>query len=310
MIDLTVTATRSHLVHATTMLWSLAQSAPQRSFRVHLLHDGTVASADLEPVRDSLAGFDLELYPVAVPKDLQRSFPSHRFHVSAWFRILLPVLVPDLSRAIHVDVDTVVLDDVQALWDQDLDGRLFAAATNPLYPFQPQHWRTDLGLRSARDYLNSGVLVMDLDRMRDEGLVARLQAYAQARPDNRWPEQDALAATCSLRWLELPPRWNVQNTVYDLDADDLPYSSQELAEALARPAIVHFIGPYKPWTYACHHPLRHLYHEARNHTAYPPAALVPSRRQRVMRRLQEQDRARLARVEAWIWQARRRVRRS
>lgn len=294
VIELTVTATRSHLVHAATVLRSLAEAMPHQPVRVHLLHDGPVTDEDLAPVRGSLAPFPIEVVGVAVPPDLQTRLPGHRFHVSAWFRVLLPRLAPHLDRAVHLDVDAIVVDDLVPLWELDLQGRLFAAVANPLYPFQPEHWRTDLGLTAPREYPNTGVLVMDLARMRSDGLVDELLRYADTHPDNAWPEQDALAATCRGRWHELHPRWNVQTTLFDLDLGQLPYTSAELAEALARPAVVHYIGPYKPWTYACQHPLRHLYHHARSRTSYPTADPPVTPRQRLMRRLREPDRARVS----------------
>ena len=297
VVELTVTATRSHLVHAATMLRSLCEAAPERALRVHLLHDGPVTATDLRPLRASLEPFPVRVVDVPVPVSLQRRLPSHRFHVSAWFRVLLPRLAPHLDRALHVDVDAVVLEDLATLWETDLQGRLFAAVANPLYPFQPPHWRHDLGLAGPREYPNTGVMLMDLQRMREVELVDRLLAYASTHPDNAWPEQDALATTCRGEWLELHPRWNVQTTLYDLDLGQLPFTSAEVAGALARPAVVHYIGPYKPWTHACHHPLRHLYHHARAATAYGLAMEPPTWRQRVMRRLQEEDRARVALAE-------------
>lgn len=308
VLDVTATATRSHLVHAATMLRSLGEAMPTQPVRVHLLHDGPVTTNDLAPLRGSLEPFPIEVVDVPVPASLQRRLPGHQFHVSAWFRVLLPRLAPGLDRVVHLDVDTVVLDDLAPLWDVELHDQLFAAVANPLYPFQPPHWRTELRLSHPREYPNTGVLVMDLPRMREAGLVDRLLAYADRHPDNAWPEQDALAATCRGQWLELAPRWNVQTPLYDLDREQLPYSSTELAEALSRPAIVHYIGPYKPWTYACHHPLRHLYHHARAATAYEPAVQSPTRRQRVMRRLLEEDRNRLAIVEHRVRRALRRFR--
>lgn len=309
MIDVTVTATSSHVAHAATMLRSMVDVMPAANLRVHLLHDGSVDDDDLHMLRTSLDEGRVAVRALAVPTEMQRRFPGHRFHISAWFRVLLPVLAPELDRALHVDVDAVVVDDVTDLWETPLGDNLFAAVANPLYPFQPQHWRVDLGLRHPREYLNSGVLLMDLARMRDEGLVDTLAAYVAANPDNRWPEQDALAATCRGRWLELAPRWNLQTTLFDLDVDELPYDLGEVAAALGDPAIVHYIGPYKPWTHACHHPLRHLYHHARSRTSFPPAERRRTRRTAVMRRLQEHDRARVALLESRLLRLRDRVRR-
>lgn len=254
--------------HCATMLRSLLAHTPAASVRIHVLHGGALSPdhrAGLEKLVTA-TGASLQWLEIA-PAQLA-GFPSGRFHVACWYRVLLPLLLPDVSRILYLDSDALVLDDLSSLWNTDLRGNLFGAVVNPLYPFMPNRIAA-LGLDRADEYLNSGVMLMDLDRMRDADLVQRLRAYASQHPDNPWPEQDALSVVCRGDWLRLHPRWNAQSSVFDLRPDQLAHTREEVAEALERPAIVHFIGPHKPWHYLCRHPLRHLYAEHRRHTPWP-----------------------------------------
>lgn len=307
-LPLTVTATRSHLPHAATMLQSLQESTPDRAFHVHLLHGGDVTDADLDPVRRTLAPSGSTLQDHAVPQPVQARLPAPQLHVSAWFRVLLPDLVPDLDRIVHIDVDAVVVDDVSPLWGVDLDGAWLAAAVNALYPFQPPYYRTHLGLDEPSEYLNSGVMVMDLAAMRADGMVEQVLDYAADHPDNLWNDQDALAVVARGRWRRLHPRWNCQSTLYEVDANQLDLDPDEVEEALRRPAIVHFIGPFKPWTHGCQHPLRHLWRQARARTPYGPHVPQRTKRDVVYRPLRAPARARLTQVEVVVRRALARLR--
>ena len=70
-----------------------------------------------------------------------------------------------------------------------------------------------------------------------------------------------MSALIPRRRVHLHPRWNAQSTLFELPLKRLPFTPQEVAEARTRPAVIHYIGPFKPWHYLCKHPLRGLYFE-------------------------------------------------
>lgn len=255
--------------HCGTMLHSLFTHNRPDQIRVHLLHDETLSRENRDRLAFVAAKFGAQLNCVPVEHSLVRDFPDKQFHVSCWYRIVLPALLPDISRILYLDADMLILDNLQPLWETSLQGCTFAAVSNPLYPFMPDRPRVQLGLAQRSDYLNSGVLLLDLDRMRAEAVTQKVLAYARARPDNPWPEQDALSVVCNGRWLRLHPRWNAQTTFFDLKDSQLLYPAEESRAAKERPAIVHFIGPMKPWHYLCRHPLREVYAKHRQLTPWP-----------------------------------------
>src|SRR5205814_315764 len=170
---------------------------------------------------------------------------------------------------LYLDADTIVLESPAPLWGTDLGDSYFAAVANPLYSFMDDWPRTLLGVEHPRQYVNSGVLLMNLDLMRRDQCRQRLLDYARGHPPNSGPDQDALSALFSDRHVPLHPRWNAQTTLWDLRVDELPFAATEVREARVSPAIVHFIGPYKPWHYLCTHPYRHRYFEHLAATPWP-----------------------------------------
>ncbi len=263
-----------YAAHCGTMLESLLGNAPTPSvMRIHILHGGSLSIDNQERFRSLVAKHGAGLQFIEIAADQIAAFPQEKFHASCWYRVLLPELLPELLRIIYLDADMLVLDDLTSLWELELDQRPFAAIVNPLYPFMPDRPRDTLGLDGPSEYLNSGVLVMDLSRCREIELSSKVRSYAAHHPDNIWPEQDALSAVFRGAWLALPPRWNAQTTLFDLTPARLPFTAEEIDEARKNPAIVHFIGPLKPWHYLCRHPLGPRYAEFRKRTPWPELEL-------------------------------------
>ncbi len=122
-------------------------------------------------------------------------------------------------------------------------------------------------------YFSSGVMLLNLKRMREETLFSRVTAIASLLDtDPPFPEQDALNLACDGSWLELHPKWNTYASLYfHGDAGSNTWPSLTLNEAVTSPAILHFESPiiFRPWSVRCIHPHRALYRWYRNRTPWP-----------------------------------------
>ncbi len=269
MIEIACSADARYLPHVSAMLHSLLTHTRQRPLRVWLMHGRDLPEDGRARVAAVTSEFGASLEFLRVPDKMAEGFPTRKFHYSCWYRIMLPELLPQLDRILYLDCDVIVTDDLAPLWSTDLGGKLFGAATNPLFPPIYKTVRETLGIKDFRDYLNSGVLLLDLAQMRAAGTLKQLHTYAMTHPDNSCPEQDALSVLTRGRWLSLHPRWNTQTTLYDLKPARLPYPEAVIKEALAKPAVVHFNGPFKPWQLLCKHPLKQLYFDHLRQTSWP-----------------------------------------
>ena len=259
-------ATPSYLAPVTAMLHSLLQHTPRRPLRVSLMVEELPPPAQRAWIAGVVEAAGARCQFVVVDAARLAGFPNTpAFHRSVWHRVLLPELLPDADKVLYLDADLIVTGDLGPLWDTDLGGHVIAGVVAPFYPGQSGAWLRAIGVPQA-DYISSGVLLMDLARMRQEGSVAQLRAFAAAHPANPCPEQDALNALFHARCLRLHPRWNAQPAFFELPPARLgPHG----AEAAAAPAVVHFAGPAKPWHYLSRHPLRHLYFEHLRQTPWP-----------------------------------------
>ena len=266
-------ADEAFLAPASAMVHSLGSHALGADVDVLLLHDGHLSDEGRSRLDRTADGAGVTLRYVPVPGARLDEFPSPGFHRSIWARVLLPELLPNTAKVLYLDADTIVTAPLVELWRTDLGTHLFGAVTNPIYSFLGDWPGTALGIKDPRRYFNSGVLLMNLDRLRREDSTQRLLDYARAHPENIWPDQDALNYVLGDQRLPLHPRWNAQTTLWDMRLDELPFHEAIAREARADPAIVHFIGPFKPWHHLCTHPYRSRYFEHLAATPWPPRAI-------------------------------------
>ena len=194
----------------------------------------------------------LRVLPVDLGKLEALSAPRRARPVQAAYARLLAgsSLPPDVSRVLYLDADLLVRSDLLPLWQKPIGGNVVLAVQDS---FLQRPFAGDGGSRGG--YFNSGVMLIDLDAWRAESIEERCFAIARTlRSRTRWRDQDILNAALAGRWGRLSPRWNRQFWL-DLfpDWQCSPHDADEVREALADPAIVHFCGWTKPWHPACDH---------------------------------------------------------
>ncbi|HEX4010899.1 MAG TPA: glycosyltransferase family 8 protein [Solirubrobacteraceae bacterium] len=282
-------ADERYVPHCATAVRSLTASNPGVAITVHLLH-GPELSAKSVARLGGMSGGELTIVAHAVDPGAVAGLPPWgRIPETMWYRILLPDLLPDVDRVLYLDADVLVLDALTDLWGLPLDAHYLAAVTNVPERHRLGH-AAELGLAGPERYFNSGVLLLNLKLMRRDGCTAALRERARRDLDRLlWPDQDVLNLVLGERRIALDPRWNLMNSIRRFPwAADLLGRAQ-IAEAIARPAIIHFEGPAenKPWHVLCDHPARPIYEAHRGHTPwarYRREGLTPGTAARLLRR--------------------------
>lgn len=98
-------------------------------------------------------------------------------------------IFPDLGRVVAMDADAFFIrdccgTDTDDPWTLDLHGAYLAGVPEPR-----------LSAERGRPYVSAGVLLMDLDRIREDGLHRRM-CRALRRQAYQWVEQDCLNEYC------------------------------------------------------------------------------------------------------------------
>lgn len=159
---------------------------------------------------------------------------------SIYFRLFIASMYPELHRAVYLDSDIVLLDDVAKLLYTDLEGAVLGVVTDESVISTPvfcDYVTSYIGMKRAEDYFNSGVLVMDLDAFREEKILDKfLLLLREYNFPTVAPDQDYLNFLTAGRVKFLGAGWNKHAIPgRDIDKDELH--------------LVHFNMFNKPWHY-------------------------------------------------------------
>ncbi len=159
---------------------------------------------------------------------------------SIYYRLFIASMYPELHRAVYLDSDVVLLDDVARLYNAPLDGCILGAVTDESVISNPvfcDYVKSYIGTKDERDYFNSGVLVMDLDKFREERLLEKfLYLLREYNFHTVAPDQDYLNYLTAGKVKYLSAGWN-KHAIPGRDID-----KSELH-------LVHFNMFNKPWHY-------------------------------------------------------------
>ncbi|SDK74586.1 Lipopolysaccharide biosynthesis protein, LPS:glycosyltransferase [Franzmannia pantelleriensis] len=268
MVDIVLCADEAYIPYAAVVMASAVQaSATPQALRFHLLTTG-ISEESERRLHGMLAPSGAQLNVVPVQADFAAGLALGRFGAASLLRLMMPRFLPEgCRRAIYLDCDVMVVDDLATLWETDLEGHAVGAVMDLCGPTVAE-WKHDFA-----SYFNSGVLLVDLERWQRDEIEEQALAFLrhQQQPLD-CPDQDALNDAIGDAWARLHPRWNFQPTAYPSVEKPYPHMGEfnpGLREAIASPAVIHFIGPVKPWHAMSPHPLKHLFTDCSLLTPWP-----------------------------------------
>ena len=249
----------NYIPYAAVMMLSALTSTPGKSITFHLINC-SISSESIRKLQVLISSHDGQLEIYQPDDELYRGLPTLRYGEAVYQRINLPEYIPpDIGRILYIDADTLVLGNLDELWQVDLKGHLVAAVEN----LSPSACR-DIGLPRT-EYFNSGVLLIDLTGWRREKIHLQVTDYARENAHRlQYVDQCSLNAVLRGRWLRLMPEWNQQSDIYKVVQKyhkGSSYTQKSMEEAILDPKIVHFTGKKKPWMVYCFHPFKSQ-HEA------------------------------------------------
>ena len=227
---------------------------------MYLLHNGLKDStvkrlqkiADRYNVRLKFLVIDLEIL-----KDCPVNENFHYGNIMMYARLLLPSMLPKLDKVIYLDCDLVVCKDLKSLWETDVYDVAVAMAPDLLC--QDKETLSRLGINN--NYLNSGVIIMNLDYWRKHDVQNRLLIYIIDKGNELiYNDQDALNVILGDERRQLPSKYNVTPHYFLKNPENYPKEMQEeRQEAIIDPVIFHYLGPVKPWSLGCYLPGKKLF---------------------------------------------------
>lgn len=228
----------------------------------------------------------LELIDATIPiQNLtsQYNIDVRQWSLAAYARLLATDLLPDVDRILYFDCDTLIMDDVEQLWNTELKEASCAAAVEQISFLQ----KKIVGLTKEESYFNSGVMLIELNKWREKGYASKF-AESLRRHNGRLPyaDQGCINEVCHGDIATLPAKYNVHTLLYNFSYEDAAiyrgdagaYSKEEIEEAKKNPSIIHFTSSFlsrRPWVEGGEHPYAGEWERVRAGTPWADAPKRP-----------------------------------
>jgi lipopolysaccharide biosynthesis glycosyltransferase len=191
---------------------------------------------------------------------------TNGFPLATAYNILAPQTeLPVGVRAAYFDADMVVRRDLGELFAMPMKyavGSVIDAHVAMVGgPSMWRPWREEK-IDPRLPYLNTGALLIDVDRWNSERLTQRTLEFLE-KYDLPCVDQDAINLALRGEFDLLRPAFNSMpyHIMKLLRTVDLVESLEDIEEAITDPVVVHFHRSFlgKPWTYGSTHPARKLW---------------------------------------------------
>lgn len=183
---------------------------------------------------------------IAVSDAKLRALPRTIDYISVetYYRYLIPELLPELDKILYLDADIIVRGDITPLYDFDISDYYIAGA-NDLWVHDTKY-KGKIGFAQNELYVNAGVLLMNLRKMRAEKMAQTLiQKTTKLAGKIQYQDQDVLNIVCRGHVAEFDSIYNyTSHNIYDERAK------------LNSAVIIHYTGPKKPWLKDKRHPMK------------------------------------------------------
>ena len=222
---------------------AIKNSDPQRNYKAIVLYQDLGADNISRLQSLQTENFKIELMPIRANMEALDDRMSNRlrcdyFTLTIYFRLFIPSMFPQYDKGIYIDSDVVLTDDIAKLFDIDI-GENYIGACNDLsiadIPPLVAYTEKAVGV-NAKEYINSGVLLMNLKKMRDDDLEGHfLSLLNKYHFDSIAPDQDYLNAICNGKIYYLEEKW-----------DTMPNDAKPM---LTETSLIHYNLFSKPWCY-------------------------------------------------------------
>lgn len=267
-MNLLLTLDENYLLPCKVMLDSFFASNPQeKDVTVYLLHSA-IPGGKLSELEAFCADFGAKLIPIAVEPTLFENAPtSKRYPKEMYYRLLSPLILPrQVERVLYLDPDMLIINPLRPLWEQNLGGKVFAAASHTGLT-EMANEINQRRLDTEHEYFNSGVMLIDLKAARS--LVTAEDVFrcvSEHEKELILPDQDVFNMLYGKQTLPVEDvLWNydVRNYAKYLIRSS---GSHDLNWVMDNTAVLHFCGKNKPWHADYKNPFGMLYLHYQNLT--------------------------------------------
>lgn len=246
-MNILVTLDENYVPYLNVMLSSLKESNKDEFFQIYLLHTNMNESA-LDKTRRILGDSGRINMIRADEKMLDSAPTTSRYPKEIYYRIFAAKYLPKgLDRVLYLDPDIIVNGSLKKLYSLDMGDSYFAAASHTESTVMHKVNELRLDMDEESPYINSGVMLMNLEKLREEQDTSEVFDFIERRKKFLvLPDQDIISSLYGSRIIPLDTfRYNMTERLYMLHS---PFEKKlNLDWVRENSVVIHYCGRNKPW---------------------------------------------------------------
>lgn len=216
-----------------------ANSSMDYIYKLHVLNNDITPEFKHLIEKYNSDNIEIEFFSITKRlEELKTTLKLRDYYTNAiYYRLFIPELFPQYSKVLYLDADIVILDDISKLYEEDVDNYCLGVVRDDVISLCDEfkdYTIKALGVANEK-YFNSGILVMNLDKMREYHI---LNKFLYMIPNFQFvvaPDQDFLNILCKDKVKYLNINWNFA-----------PLNNAQFNDDVK---LIHFKLTAKPWHY-------------------------------------------------------------
>lgn len=190
-------------------------------------------------------------------KDIGMQIDGGRWPLSAFQRLYIAEYLPrHVQRVLYLDCDILVRGPLDWLYEIDMENGYVVAGAEECLSEQN---KTNIGITGQDIYVNSGVLLIDLEKWRSFDVGRKSMEYIKENSQYlQFVDQDTINAVLKGRIKLIPLKYNAYTVLFNYAYDEMlkyrnvkEFCDREMCQdAITNPVIVHFTQDtisIRPW---------------------------------------------------------------
>lgn len=252
-MNILVSLDSNYIKQVKVMLTSLQIENHNEEFYIYVLNSN-LTNGDIENIKKCADVNRTKIFDVKVPDDMFSNVPiTDRYPREMYFRIFAAKLLPDnLDRILYLDPDLVVINSLNEFYNMDLKDMYYAGATHIGKLGKPITKLNEVRLNMPPEceYINSGVLLMNLEALRREQNEEEVSEYIKKNTTRLYlPDQDVINGLYGDKIIcvnekkyNFGERDFIKNKYLSINGEKI-----DMKWVVNNACIIHYYGRNKPW---------------------------------------------------------------
>lgn len=256
MIPIVFSTDHNFVMPTGVALQSLLDNLSDKNVNVYIIQSDNVTDIDREALSVIAEKYGAKINFLSNEGEFNDGFEIRGISRAAYFRLLIPWLLPEYDIVLYLDGDIIVKTDITGIIDHIsiADNNYLYGVRTPGFTLDPSvmNYINSIGLDN-RHYINSGVLIINSKLMREHNLKDVFISYGKKQ--FLYQDQDIVNLVCEgkIGWLPLKYNRSVELEVLDKNklVNEGVTTDSDFNDALNTPSIIHYAGkkPWKDFTY-------------------------------------------------------------